>query len=536
MLSNEKEKSIEFIDRYISDENRTLEIFIEKLVKNWKGFWEYIYNNNSYSTEKVNTYLRLVIKFSNVETILKNQNNELLKETIEKNPRFLSLINESEELYFLAKIAKLFEQLEIKFKKLDNPTEENRELFDFVYRNSNYEINIGNLMQMFELYNEKENLFETSNYSTIQNSNCKPLIEYVNSEINLYVKNVYLKLEQNKFEEEESLKRLLNNEKLEGKLIFEIIEKVETKISDLSTINNKIDKGVLLKENKVVPEWNNIVDYYVDCENTIDKELVKFLNFENVYSILANEKMPQKSETFNYSTFRENLLLCNDISDESYKNILKNNLYKRDSLAFEVLNTNKAIYLIDKILNTTKVNYDLLREFFTDYHITLIEKDFNRFIENIDDFETDEVDILLILNSQKISIDNRFKYISKLSERIIVDNKDIAKRVGEFIIQKSIKIDFEFDAINSIVKNSILYETKVRLINLYFSDLSNDDIISLVKNMNWEYSKLFKKGRPTFLNRDYNNKLFENLKSKQIIKNYYPDSWNEDQIRVTTKY
>src|SRR5690606_9189719 len=42
LLSNEKERSIQFIDGYINNEERRLEIFFEKLVGNWKDFWEYI--------------------------------------------------------------------------------------------------------------------------------------------------------------------------------------------------------------------------------------------------------------------------------------------------------------------------------------------------------------------------------------------------------------------------------------------------------------------------------------------------------------
>ncbi|MFV8323917.1 hypothetical protein [Flavobacterium sp. LS2R12] len=565
LLSNEKEKSIEFIDGYIGLASYTTEeslieivdekiidddslkkinegyekkliVFIDKLTKYWSSFWEYIYLKSVYPKDKVNAYLGLIIRFSKIETIINNQNNKLLKEAIEQNPNFLSLLKKTDELNFFNKITNLIEQLNVKFEKLENPNDETKELFEFVFNNGYYVINKGNLLQMLKLYGEKEETFETANYTTIQNSNCKPLIEYINAEINTYIEDVYLKLEGNKFEDEESLKKLLNNKGIESKLILKIIEKVETKISNLSTINNRIIKGVLLEENKVFPNWSNVINYYSACENKIDEKLVKFLNCGNVYTELSENKIPAPTEEFNNEIFEIEILKGKNISDESYIKLINSCNHKWKNLNFKELSETKVIHLIDKRLATTKENYDLLREYFAHNHITLIEKDFNKFIENIDDFETDEDDVLLILNSQKISIENRFKYISKLSEQNIIDNKGIAKKVGEFIIQKSAKIDFEFDAISSIVKNSVLYENKVKLINLYFSSLSNDNIILLVKNIHWEYLKLFEKGKPTFLNRDYNNKLFENLKSKQIIKNFYPDSWNKDQIRVTTNY
>lgn len=564
-LTNEKERSIEFIDgyillnRYITKESlietfgkqvidddslkktneeheKKLILFIDKLTKCWSGFWEYIYLKSDYPEDKVNTYLGLIIRFSKIETIINNQNNKLLKEAIEQNPYFLSLIKKTNELNYIAKITKLFEQLNVKFEKLENPTKETKELFDFVYNNSNYEINRDNLLQMIKFYGKNEDLFETSNYSTIQNSNCKPITEYVNSAIDIYVRNVYLKLDQNKFEDEESLINLLNHKELDFMLKCDIIEKVETKISDLSTIKRTTVKGVLLDENKVVPLWSNAVDYYINCESKIDTDLVHFLNFENVYTELSIEKMIFESESFDYPSFRENLLLCNELSYESYSNILKNSIYTRDILLFENLNEDKVVYLTKYILNTTKSNYDLLREHFPNNHITLVERNFKKFIENISDFETGENDILSLLKSENITIDNRFKYISKLEEQTIIDNKDIAKKVGEIILFKETNVEFEFNTIEALILNTQYTEGKVKIINLYFSTLSNSNNVSLVRNINSDFEKLFLKGKPTFPKTNYNDSLFRNLESKQIIKKYYSDKWNDDKFRVTTIY
>jgi hypothetical protein len=54
LLSNEKEKSIQFIDEYVKNEDRPLRIFIEKLVENWKEFWDYIYAKSNYTEYREN--------------------------------------------------------------------------------------------------------------------------------------------------------------------------------------------------------------------------------------------------------------------------------------------------------------------------------------------------------------------------------------------------------------------------------------------------------------------------------------------------
>jgi len=239
LLSNEKEKSIQFIDEYIKNEDRPLKIFIEKLVENWKGFWDYIYAKSNYSEDRENKYLELIIRFSKVETILKSQNNNTLKIGIEDKPNFLSLIKNTEEIDYFGKITKLLKELNIEFKKLDNQNVETEKLFNYVYNNNHYRINKDNLLQMILIFGKEstEEEFKISNYSTILKSECKQLIEYINSEINTYVEDVYLKLENNKFEDESGLIKLLNDENLSSKSKVKLIQKVETKISDLKKIN-----------------------------------------------------------------------------------------------------------------------------------------------------------------------------------------------------------------------------------------------------------------------------------------------------------
>jgi hypothetical protein len=94
---------------------------------------------------------------------------------------------------------------------------------------------------------------------------------------------------------------------------------------------------------------------------------------------------------------------------------------------------------------------------------------------------------------------------------------------------------FEFDTVESLVKNASSSENKVRIVNLYFNDLDNTKIVSLLKNI-WGYDKLFLKGKPTYVKSDFNNTLFSKLKAKNIIKNYYDDKWNDSNFRVTTNY
>jgi len=532
LLSNENEKSLQFIDEYIKDESRPLSFFLNKLIENRNEYWNYIFLEGNYDDDKLNKYLQLIIRFVKNEIILKNSNTSYMVHQIEENAGFLSLIKNENGLDYYGKITNLLDELNIEFVKLNNPNDESQKLFEYVYNNNNYRISEDNLLQMLLIFGNKtsEKSFKSSNYTTILNSECKPLIDYVNSNITTYVENVYLKLENNKLEDESVIIKLLNNKDLNIKSKDRIIQKLETKINELNKIIELEDKTQLLINNKVTPKWTNVIDYFITSENTINENLVKFLEFEEVNLELQKVNLLEEDEKFEGS-----LLKCNDISDETYGKILSSIYFSYNELEFEDLSTVKVIYLIYTALNTTKSNYDLLKKHFPNRHITLIERDFRKFFQKISDFETSKEDIILLLKSEKITTDNKFDYISKIEQEVISGNKDISKIVSNIILEKSTKIAFEYNTIEALVENSTSSENKIRLINMFISDLENEDLIILLKNIE-EYNKLFKKGYPTYSKSDFNNILFEKLKTKKLIKNYYDDKWNDSNFRVTTNY
>lgn len=535
LLSNEKEKSIQFVDEYIKNEDRPIEIFIEKLVENWTDFWDFIYSQSKYSEDRVTKYLDLIIRFSKNETILKSQNKDSLRTEIGERSNFLSLIKNSSETDYYDKITQLLKELDVEFEKLDNPSEVTEELFEYVYKNNLYSINKDNLLQMFLLFGKesKKEDFIRSNYSTILKSDCEPLISYVGLNIAIYIENVYLKIEENKIEEEENLIKLLNHSiELSKNLKIKIIKKTETKISDLKKISDIEIKSQLLLNNKVIPKWYNLLDYYTSSEDTINENLIQFLEFENVNTELSKVKLLKENEKFEGS-----LLLRNDITDDTYRKILKSIYFRYNKLGFKNLNEDKIVVLTNMILTTTKANYDLLREHFPNHHITLIEKNFNKFYEKFEDFEIDKDDIVMLLKSDKITIENRFKFISKLDEQTIFEHKNIAKKVGEIIISKSVKIEFDFNTIENIVQSLDSTENKTRLINMYFAEFSNENIISLVKGIGHYHSELFlKQHKPVFIDNIFNRELLTKLKSKGLIKDFGIYSKDETKIRAIANY
>lgn len=533
LLSNEKEKSIQFIDEYIEDDKRQLNVFIEKLVEIWTGFWDYIYSK--YSEDRKTKYLELIIQFAKIETILKGQNNNgSLKLAIEERKDFLLLVKNTEKRDLFDKTLRILKELDIKFEKLDYPNEETRRLFDTVYRNNHYLLNEHNILQMLTIYAKEHQVekFYSSNYSAILGSECKPLIDYINSSKMHYVEEVYLALENNNYEDESNLILLLNDEDITIQSKASIIKKVETRVVDLSSIIQFDVKTELLECKKLIPNWRNVINYYSMSENTINENLINYLNDEATFTELSKFKLNEKNEDF------EGILIkCKELLDVAYSALLNSVHYNWKSIDFENLNIEKVLNLLDNKLITTKSNYDRLREYFPKNHIALIEKNFAAFLDKQDDFVTDENDVLLILMSDKISIKDKFTYASTLEENLILGSLKISQAIGFVIIQNSIAIKFVYSTIEAMVKASELRENKVRLINLYSDSLNNSELIGITSLVGWNYKELFKKQhKPIFNDTLYNQELFKILTVKGLIKRYGVDKKDNSKIRVIANY
>ncbi|MGX9987220.1 YobI family P-loop NTPase [Soonwooa purpurea] len=535
VLSNEKQRSIEFIDSYIHRQDFPVEIFMPSICKSWPGLIDYLYNDSNYTEEKENFYLELLIKFVPNEDIVEFQNNDLLKDLIEEKPYFLSMIKNTDKTDYFEKISSLFKNLNVKFSDLDPVTDETKRLFDYVYENDSYQINAENIEAMILEYSAEVKAadLEKAHFNSVLLSKCDHLIGYVKGHTNAYVRNVFLKLEGNSEEPEESFLILLNDLMLEKKLKQDIINKYNFKISTISDIKDEEIKTMLVESNKIVPNWENVIDYYIDWDSSLEKPLIDFLNSEENYLKLSKEKM-EKEGDFGYAEFRKNILLCNDLSDESYKKLLENSLYTRDQLAFEHLSNEKVKYLVENILTLSEENYNLLKERFPHLHIDLVAKHQNKFIVDFEKYTLDEKDIILLLgNLSKINHQTKIEIIKLLDSDVIINNKDISVIVCG-ILSNSSYIPLEYQVLEGLFKNTTSLENRIKLLNIQFSKISIEEISNLVKILPYPYSDIaVRRKRPTIPFNSHNREFINNLNNQGFISSF---EVKHNEIKIVANY
>ena len=527
LLCDESEISLKFINEYIA-QREDKKNFLTALLKEWSGLCKYIFEKSNYSmNEKYELFEQILLCVEDIKEFLQIQGKDLIKKLVENDVMYLYKPENNNP--FESQAEDLLNLLEVKIKKIEKPEDGYKYLYGTICFKNYYKITEANISLILKEFGRVEN-FKEVNYTVISKSTHNPLKDYINSNIQEYIKEVYLKLPDAQQEDEYKFKELLKNEVLDEEIKVKIIEKVETSISELKDLKSLPIKKALLENKKVLPTWENIEDYYKSCQNSLEEELINFLNNNDVYSALSDKKI-----NTSYKDLESDILVCNEISDEAYHKIIESIELVYKELDFNDLSKNKVDYLLEAHkLSMSENNYDTLRKRFPNKHIVLVESYFDSFLEGIDNFELDEEDVSLILNSKKISIEQKLTYISEIEEEFILKDNSISKKIAELIINKSYKIDFPYEVIESLYKNIVKEEDKIKLIILYNKDIDNEEMKELVGGIGQEYEKLFlPKRRPCFQDTEDNEALLKILYDRELIKKYKKE---KNKIRAVAFY
>lgn len=521
-LRNESKKSISFIDGFI-DYSSNAEFFIKTICKKWTNIWHYIENESNFSEDKKEKYFKLVIEHAETNSISDIFNK--YKSIISDNKDFLNISKNQTKLKEIIKI------LDIKFNIISDSSP--KELLEFIYSNNYYSINttmVKNILSFDNSFNPE--LFKEKNYTSIKESGIESLVEYIDTNIDEYITSVYLdlKIEQNDIE---PLENLLNNTSISIKNKGFIIKQSNTKVENIDDIKKLNIKNILLQNSKMSANWHNIfLVYNVGEEKVLSEELIDFIN--NNSKELSKKKIDKDyPDTVSAQNFIRIILLEDNFNNESYNDLLKSVPYIYPSLSFEHLSLEKAKSLVqNKTLIVNNENYELLKDNFGDYYISLIENDIKKFIENIDAFQLDNTDRLSILKSEKISINQKVKFINYHTETVFTTEIELLNQIGN-LLNSNLELKIEKEIITAVLlKSNLKALSKIKIFNKYNSLFNNSEIELFLISLEEPYSNITENGkRPLIEYIDSNEYFLKTLVQKKYISKYKIE---KKGIRIST--
>lgn len=522
LLKKQNKNSIQFIDQYLqatTENNRGY--FLINLTEEFSSFWNLIFLKSDFSIKKIEIYLQYIFKYINDELLQKIDKNHILSDHISKLER-LDFLDENVNIEsfkkFLKHSAVEFENLEYK--------EEQKDLFEFIYEEYIYRINY-KMIEFFisDYYNDIEVIekLKKSNYTTIKNSNKEKLIVFIDDNIEVYLNNILLKLDNNNNESQESVLSILNNSKVIEKTKIEFIKKVSFSIKELSKIKDLNIREILLNQNKIDIKWFNIIIFYLG-ENAFSDVLVNYLNINEHYKLLSKDIIKYSEESIE-SNFTSDLINSN-ISLVSFSHLINSiPFYYSDGNQFSEIDEAKMNLLIkSKTIRLTKENFEMINEKFEKLLILLLEKNLTTYMNDYENYNLNYSNIIAIIDSEVFKPNQKKIIIENIDEKILISNKNLLIKLGDFISDN--KINISQRNLEEVILNTMSLTNKIKITNLYFDTFKKENIRNIIIQIGQPISNLLSGKHVEIENTKENQKLISNLEKYLISSSKNNDKKN----------
>lgn len=523
-LSDNSEKSIDFILSYL-DYLPEYNKFIVEITKNWIVFWKFIYINDDLTIEqKEELFYQLFFNLS-VEQLMSLNIDNSLKEYIENFTKLRDLVDEDNR-----KMKELISSLDIRFYNLSEPIS-NIPLFAHIYDNNLYKLNRLMIEQIISsLYSSKEyseELLYSKHLSTIRNLDIdKKLVERIEKNITLYINDIFLVIETNRNETEETLIWLLNNENLINEDKYKILDSQDTIIEDISEIKNIEILEILFEKNKIKTTWDNLNSFY-KISQSLTKSIIEYLNNIENATILSKARIDSiyiKNEKDIDKELLKSILESNDITDESYGLLIKLIGFRFEHLNICEVGENK----IDLILKHNKIafnrdNIENLISCSISKHIILIENYFDEFIETFDELSDlfEEKDFIKLLGSSNLNIEEKFTLIALLNIESFEINEEVSSLLFQIYMEKKEAISYLL--LDKIISN-LPQSDKLKILveQLEYNNFEFNEISNLLEKLSYPYNKLCLKvgSYEKIPNTGNNLRLVHFLRQKRCISSF----------------
>jgi hypothetical protein len=559
-------KNIYFVAQYVGTRQQ-IGPFIMFIITYWPGVLKVFLNSSITDEMQKEQFVIDVMNTLSEKEIMKLNENNILTNYISNFPDYLL-----QKSLNARDVTNKLKCIMVKFVKFPDESI-NTDLFDAIYKNDIYQINIDNIYYILEnVYKlNKDDDFKQKNYTLVLSKSEEPLNVYINRNFNHYI-DIIINESGDMINDNENVAiALINNDDVDIDKKNAYIGKLHLIFEDITSINNVEYWDILIENDKIKCCEKNIFAYYFANEHGLNQIIIDFINRHKRAIKISKEEIDEQYGDGSFSRLFNDIVECNNLSNEIYKKILceSNRIYNKFSK--EQMPIDKMLILVETgIIRMTNDNLVFIREKYPDILLSFIVMNINEYIELIES-ENVDIDEILSLIEQDINDDLKILILKNINVSISIKGKNYSNTVKAHIIENNfyyedisylLKIyDNTTDGmrnaiIQGIIKNvdlivsnavKIPYSVLIAIFGNTFFNKENEkkilaiNIAELDKNQIkncfekiglHDYLSVFENKRPKFVVDSVNESILKVLKNKSIIRKYELDKKNSQYYRV----
>jgi len=395
------------------------------------------------------------------------------------------------------------------------------DLLDYVIENSNYEINLSNLVIITKHLCAGDITIteESLNYSRIKQTNNENFIAYVNNNIAAVI--VVLK-NTNKDDSVDNILYILNSIDIEANVKKQYLTGTINHVVDFSGIVSSALYDIAIETRIVLPTWDNTSFYFNSCKEEIPDIFYDYINF--YAEELSQEKCPISLD--NTTDLYVDLFGYNQLSIENYNKLLPSfagEFPQIDLLAGLEHKRLSILISCGRVAFNQQVLAEINKTNALAEYISFHAKAFMQQLDWVYNFNIENVQD--ILSSGVFSIDEKYNIIGIIPFNIIQSSQSIANIVIDIFCKKQ-KINLTNDSLVDLVKVSSDINKKLEMIVIAVKNGCHDHHIirQLLNNMGNSHIEIGEKSKKPLLPNDVlHRNLLDALMRIKFISSYKVD-------------
>lgn len=554
-------KNFKFIGAYF-DVTTELPAYIKCLNMRWSEIFSTALNEKLLTEKQLRRYSIFSLYYSDDEIVKLINKDNCLCDYISNARDYLAIDNPE-----IDRLIQRFILLGVCFIGFDY-LELNNELFQAVYEESLYEINVENLqlIQGEILGAKNEDDFIHKNYTILCSNPDSAITQYINRNINEYF-DVILKISNGTICDEENVAvDVLNNTNLTNEHKQYYISGLRTIITSIKGIADSSLWSSLLDTGIVQYSECNIME----CFNAIslNESVISYINSSDIDLDFSKTEYDEKAK----EKLFDSVVICNNLDNSKYEQILVSLKFVYDKFDIVEVSDDKVAILIDTdIVRMTADNLKFMRENYPNRKDYFIGKNIEKYVEIMDDtlFSLEE---LLAILTWNISDELKIRLLGFSDEEISIIGKNYSPVVCLHVLNNSFAqadlpelfssfeqwdnsvqakiFDYAVRYIANIIDDPNSASTELKNNLLRSKRLNRDERIALFIAMMpglceksikefltlfnlTDYLKIFDtRSRPKFEINDENEKLLVAFKEAGMIDNYEESSEKEGYYKI----
>ncbi|WP_435635521.1 hypothetical protein ACSC9U_08190 [Pseudomonas solani] len=409
-------------------------------------------------------------------------------------------------------------------------------VLNYLHEESLYALTPGNisflLFRQFRDEGGQEINPETANYSAIKASQDRYLQSYVKENIDTYLENVSLVMNDNVHESRESILEVLNRHGIDESLATRFALRQECVLEDFNAIPHQFWSSLLLN-GKIEVNWGNILAYHSSESFEVNYEgLSEMLGRPEVVDKLSGNKISLIAEEKERRVSLSRFIINNeDISLLAYNALSRCVPYIfngfPESLPVErriILANNGVVSLNANSFSTASADASLVA--------ALVKKNFNSYMLDSDKYIL-SVSAKIALLASSLSYDGAKFIIGKLTVEELAVSQELTEIVGQLLAAPNVVgIDFDLSIVIRCLAGAEAHSVRRNILYNFVDRLTNDQVVNALNLLPEPECLFVKKNNRPRLERTERNMIFANkLVARKIVSSISEES---GYIRVNT--